>query len=112
MDLELRTPRGSGDEEDDNAGGNDPDLMEGAGQGDDLQLRLVPGEVVDDAQQVAGGGISNHIFFWGGRVLKSGQKWFKSENLEYNPKLLFQISDVSQQQLVNMVGKVLGQGKV
>ena len=51
--------------------------MEGAGQGDDLQLRLVPGEVVDDAQQVAGGGISNQIFFWGGQVLKSGQQWFK-----------------------------------
>ena len=60
--------------------------MEGAGQGDDLQLGLVPGEVVDDAQQVAGGGISNHIFFWGRHVLKSGQKWFKSKHLKYFPK--------------------------
>ena len=55
--------------------------MEGAGQGDDLQLGLVPGEVVDDAQQVAGGGISNHIFFWGGHVLKSAKVVKSGSNL-------------------------------
>ena len=46
----------------DDVAGYPSDLMEGSGQRDNLQLRLIPSEVVDDAQQVARGGISSHIF--------------------------------------------------
>ena len=58
--------------------GNDgsPNLMEGSGEGDNLELGLVPREVVHNAKQVTGGGTSRHIFseevLKSAKVIKSG----------------------------------------